>query len=68
MVDRFNAKLSVSELDFDSIKSNLKDYLSKQEEFKDIHFEGSGINILMDMLAYNTHYQAFYTNMVLAIG
>ena len=64
MVDRFNAKLSVSELDFDSIKSNLKDYLSKQEEFKDINFEGSGINILMDMLAYNTHYQAFYTNMV----
>jgi hypothetical protein len=64
MSERFNAKLSVSDLDFDSIKSNLKEYLSKQDEFKDINFEGAGINILMDMLSYNTHYQAFYTNMV----
>jgi len=64
MADRFNAKLSVSDLDFDSIKTNLKAYLSTQEQFKDINFEGSGINILMDLLAYNTHYQGFYTNMV----
>ena len=64
MADRFNAKLSVSDLDFDSIKTNLKTYLSTQEQFKDINFEGSGINILMDLLAYNTHYQGFYTNMV----
>ena len=64
MADKFNAKLSVSELDFDSIKDNLKSYLSTQEQFKDINFEGSGINILMDLLAYNTHYQGFYTNMV----
>jgi len=64
MADKFNARLSVSDLDFDSIKANLKEYLSKQDEFKDINFEGSGINILMDLLAYNTHYQAFYTNMV----
>ncbi len=64
MADKFNAKLSVSELDFDSIKANLKAYLSTQEQFKDINFEGSGINILMDLLAYNTHYQGFYTNMV----
>jgi hypothetical protein len=64
MADRYNSKLSVSSLDFDSIKSNLKNYLSTQEEFKDINFEGAGINILMDLLAYNTHYQSFYTNMV----
>ena len=52
-------------LDFDSIKTNLKAYLSStQDQFKDINFEGSGINILMDLLAYNTHYQGFYTNMV----
>ena len=64
MADNFNAKLSVSDLDFDSIKTNLKAYLSTQDQFKDINFEGSGINILMDLLAYNTHYQGFYTNMV----
>ena len=64
MADKFNAKLSVSDLDFDSIKSNLKTYLATQDQFKDINFEGAGINILMDLLAYNTHYQGFYTNMV----
>tara|TARA_Y100001963_G_scaffold44358_1_gene62252 strand:+ start:11303 stop:13123 length:1821 start_codon:yes stop_codon:yes gene_type:complete len=64
MADRYNSKLSVSSLDFDNIKTNLKQYLSTQEEFKDINFEGAGINILMDLLAYNTHYQSFYTNMV----
>ena len=64
MADQFNAKLSVSDLDFDSIKTNLKAYLSTQDQFKDINFEGAGINILMDLLAYNTHYQGFYTNMV----
>lgn len=64
MANNFNAKLSVSDLDFDNIKSNLKDFLSKQEQFKDMNFEGSGINILMDLLAYNTHYQGFYTNMI----
>ena len=64
MADQFNAKLSVSDLDFDSIKSSLKNYLSKQEQFKDINFEGSGINVIMDLLAYNTHYQGFYSNMI----
>lgn len=64
MADKFNAKLSVSDLDFDTIKSNLKTYLSTQEQFKDINFEGAGINIILDLLAYNTHYQGFYTNMV----
>lgn len=64
MADKFNAKLSVSDLDFDSIKSSLKSYLSKQEQFKDINFEGSGINVIMDLLAYNTHYQGFYSNMI----
>ena len=55
MADRFNAKLKVSDLDFDTIKSNLKTFLSTQDQFKDINFEGSGINILLDLLAYNTH-------------
>ena len=58
------AKLSVSELDFDAIKDNLKSYLRDQSEFSDYDFEGSALNILLDVLAYNTHYNAFYLNMI----
>lgn len=56
--------LPVDNLDFDSIKTSLKDFLKGQDKFKDYDFEGSGMNILLDLLAYNTHYQAFYANMV----
>ena len=58
------AKLQVTELDFDDIKENLKTFLKAQNRFKDYDFEGSGMNILLDTLAYNTHYLAFNTNMV----
>ena len=51
-------KLNVTELDFDQIKSNLKNFLKSQSEFTDYDFEGSGLNILLDVLAYNTHYNA----------
>lgn len=60
MADRLN----VTELDFDSIKSNLKNYLRQQSEFQDYDFEGSGLNVLLDILAYNTHYNAYYLNMI----
>jgi hypothetical protein len=56
--------LRVTELDFDTIKNNLKVFLKQQEEFTDYDFEGSGFNILLDVLAYNTHYNAYYLNMV----
>ena len=56
--------LPVDNLDFDAIKTNLKQFLKGQDRFKDYDFEGSGMNILLDLLAYNTHYQAFYANMV----
>ena len=49
-----NTKLRVTELDFDLIKSNLKNFLKAQTEFKDYDFEGSGMSILLDTLAYNT--------------
>jgi hypothetical protein len=52
-------KLEVSELDFDLIKSNLKTFLQNQSEFQDYNFEGSGFSILLDLLAYNTHYLRF---------
>jgi len=56
--------LRVTELDFDQIKQNLKTYLQAQSEFTDYDFEGSGLSVLLDILAYNTHYQAYYLNMV----
>jgi len=60
MVDR----LKVTELDFDTIKTNLKTFLNQQSEFTDYDFEGSGLSVLIDLLAYNTHYNAYYLNMV----
>lgn len=57
-------KLVVSELDFESIKTNLKTYLQGQTTFQDYDFEGSGLAVLIDLLAYNTHYAGYYSNMV----
>jgi len=59
-----NTYLQVSELDFSDIKTNLKAYLKSQTQFRDFDFEGSAINVLLDVLAYNTHYNAFYLNML----
>lgn len=55
-------RIQVSELDFDQIKANLKTYLRDQPEFTDYDFEGSGLSVLLDVLAYNTHYNALYQN------
>jgi len=57
-------KLEVSELDFDDIKINLKTFLQNQSEFQDYDFEGSGFAVLIDLLAYNTHYLGFNANML----
>ena len=57
-------RLRVTELDFDTIKNNLKAFLNQQSEFTDYDFEGSGLSVLLDLLAYNTHYNAYYLNMV----
>ena len=57
-------KLTVSEFDFDNIKANLKKFLQSQSEFQDYNFEGSGFAILLDILAYNTHYLGFNANML----
>lgn len=56
--------LNVSYLDFDTIKASLRDYLRSQSQLKDYNFEGSALTILLDILAYNTHYNAFYMNMI----
>lgn len=57
-------RLQITELDFLRIKENFKTFLKTQSEFSDYDFEGSGLSILLDILAYNTHYNAYYLNMV----
>lgn len=57
-------RLRITELDFDTIKSNLKAFLNQQSTFTDYDFDGAGLSILLDILAYNTHYNAYYLNMV----
>ena len=56
-------RMKVAELDFDTIKTNLKTFLKAQSEFSDYDFEGSGLSVLIDLLAYNTHYNGVYTNL-----
>ena len=58
------SKLAVSELDFDNIKTNLKQFLGDQNEFADYNFDASAMSVLLDLLSYNTHYNAFYLNMI----
>lgn len=58
------AKITVSEIEFDKIKESLKDFLKSQSEFSDYNFEGSGLSVLLDVLAFNTHYNALYDNML----
>ena len=60
-----NKKINVTTLDFDDIKTNLKTFLSGQSEFQDYDFEGSAMSVLLDVLAYNTHYNALYNNLAI---
>lgn len=57
-----STNLNVSELDFDEIKSSVKTFLSGQADFTDYNFEGSALSLILDVLAYNTHYNAIYQN------
>lgn len=58
-----NSRINLTPLDFDTIKFNLKEYLKNQETFQDYDFEGSGLSVLLDILSYNTHYNAIYNNL-----
>lgn len=57
------SNLRIAELDFDLIKSNLKEFFKSQDAFSDYDFEGSSLSVLLDILAYNTHYNAYLANM-----
>jgi len=59
-----NAEFIVANLEFESIKSNLKSYLSSQSYFRDYNFDGSNMNVLLDVLSYNTYYNNIYLNHV----
>lgn len=59
-----NNELVVANLEFDTIKSNLKTYLEGQSIFSDYNFDGSSLSVLLDVLAYNTYYNGIYLNKV----
>jgi hypothetical protein len=59
------SNLNVTELDFDQIKNNLKNFMKSQSQFRDYDFDGSGLSILMDILSYNTHYNAMLAHFAL---
>ena len=59
------SNLKTTELDFDDIKRNLKNFLKRQTVFNDYDFDGSGLNVLLDVLAYNTHYNAMAGHLAL---
>lgn len=61
-----NSSINLTSLDFDGLKGSLKTFLKSQTQFKDYDFEGSNMNVLLDVLAYNTYLNSFYTNMVAA--
>jgi len=63
-MSKANSTLRITELDFGSIKNNLKEFLRGQNEFADYDFEGSGMNALLDVLSYNSHYLGYYLNQV----
>jgi hypothetical protein len=58
------AQINLTELDFEQIRTSLRTYLQKQDTVKDLNFEGSAVNFLLDLLAYNTLYYAHYANMI----
>lgn len=59
-----NSSINLVDLDFNSLKSSLKSYLSSQAKFQDYNFDGSNMSVLLDVLAYNTYLNTFYMNMV----
>ena len=59
-----NSLTQFIDLDFDSIKNNLKTFLRGQDTLKDYDYEGSAMSVLLDVLAYNTQYNAYYLNMI----
>ena len=58
-------QLNISDLEFDKVKDNIKDFLRGQDTFTDFDFEGSGMSVMLDVMAYTTHYMGFHANMAI---
>ena len=56
----------VTNLDFNATKEELKKFLKNQDRFKDFDYEGSNMNVLLDVLSYNTFYNSYYYNMAIS--
>lgn len=61
-----NNSINLVDLDFNSLKTSLISYLKNQDQFKDYDFEGSNLNVLIDLLSYNTFKNTFFLNMIAA--
>lgn len=59
-----NSSVTLSSLDFDTLKNSFIEYLKSQDVFKDYNYDGSNMSVLLDLLSYNTHLNAFYLNMI----
>jgi hypothetical protein len=59
-----NSNIQLADLDFTAIKNNLKTFLQSQDVLKDYNYDGAALSVLLDVLAYNTQYNAYYLNMV----
>lgn len=59
-----NSSINLVDLDFNALKSSLKSHLTSQARFQDYNFDGSNINVLLDILTYNSYLNTFYMNMV----
>lgn len=59
-----NSSINLVDLDFNAIKTSLKNHLASQAKFRDYDFDGSNMSVLLDVLAYNTYLNSFYLNMV----
>jgi len=66
--DSITASINLVDLDFASLKQSFKTYLLSQDIFKDYDFEGSNLNVLLDLMAFNTFKNSFYLNMALSEG
>ncbi len=61
-----NTSINLVNIDFITLKNSLKNYLRNNPQFKDYDYEGSNMNVLLDILSYNTFKNAFYHNMVMS--
>jgi len=59
-----NSSINLVDLDFNALKASFKEYAASQARFRDYNFDGSNINVLLDVLAYNSYLNTFYLNMV----